>query len=163
MIVMNRFAACCLPLTMLLLAGTAAAKADSAVAQTTFDSNLGGWTSNTPDDVKWNSKGGNPGGEALFTDITSGVGTIMIAPSSFLSKKIDFTKLNGKGYISYQQRMVKETGVLGTGNYNITMSGPGGTATFTGALSIVQKKKNKWTTIVAPLVEADWVLSNGST
>jgi hypothetical protein len=138
------------------------ARADSAVAQTTFDSDLGGWTTNTPSDVKWNSTGGNPGGEALFTDLTSGVGTVMLAPSSFLSPTINFTRLNGKGYISYQHLMVKETGVQGIGNYNIAMSGPGGAASFTGALAIVLEKKNKWTTIVAPLVEADWVMSSGT-
>lgn len=146
----------------LWLSAGALAKADSAVAQTTFDSDLGGWTSNTPGDVKWNKSGGNPGGEALFTDLTSGVGTVMMAPSSFLSKKIDFTKLNGKAYISYQHRMVKETDVQGTGNYNIAMSGPGGAASFTGALAIIAKKNNKWITIVAPLVEADWVISSGT-
>lgn len=140
---------------------TAALAADSVVAQTTFDSDLGGWTTNTPPDVKWNATGGNPGGEALFTDETSGVGTIMIAPASFLSPAVNYTKLNGKAYISYQHRMVKETGVLGTGNYNIVMSGPGGTATFVGAVAIILAKKNPWVTVVAPLIEADWMMSNG--
>jgi len=140
---------------------TAALAGDSVVAQTTFDSDLGGWTTNTPPDVQWNATGGNPGGEALFTDKTSGVGTIMIAPASFLSPAMNYTKLDGKAYISYQHRMVKETGVLGVGNYNIVMSGPGGTATFTGALAIILAKKNPWVTVVAPLVEADWVMTNG--
>ena len=85
----------------------------------------------------------------------------MIAPASFLSPAVNYTKLNGKAYISYQHRMVKETGVLGVGNYNIVMSGPGGTATFTGALAIILDKKNPWVTVVAPLVEADWAMSNG--
>lgn len=143
------------------LSGGAFAKGDSVVVQTTFDSDLGGWTTNTQPDVKWSATGGNPGGEALFTDVTIGVGTIMIAPSNFLSPAVNFTKLDGKAYISYQHQMVKETGVLGTGNYNIVMSGPGGTATFGGALSIVLDKKNPWITVVAPLVEADWVMAAG--
>ncbi len=141
---------------------SAALAGDSVVAQTTFDSDLGGWTTNTPPDVKWNATGGNPGGEALFNDVTNGVGTIMIAPASFLSPAVNYTKLNGKAYISYQHRMVKETGVLSIGPYNIVMSGPGGTATFTGAQAIILAKKNPWVTVVAPLVEADWVISSGS-
>jgi hypothetical protein len=147
--------------TTLSFSTAALAKSDSVVASTTFDSDLGGWTANTPPDVQWNAKGGNPGGEALFTDVTNGVGTIMLAPSNFLSPAVNFTKLDGKGYISYQHQMVKETGVLGTGNYNIVMSGPGGTATFTGALAIILPKKNPWVTVVAPLIEADWVMTSG--
>src|SRR3569832_1450864 len=146
--------------TTLLLSGNALA-ADSIVAQTTFDSDLGGWTTNSPPDVQWNATGGNPGGEALFNDVTNGVGTIMIAPASFLSPAVNYTKLNGKAYISYQHLMVKETGVIGIGNYNIVMSGPGGTATFTGATAIVLPKKNPWVAVVAPLVEADWSMSSG--
>jgi len=37
--------------------------------------------------------GGNPGGEALFTDKTSGVGTIMIAPASFLSPAVNWPQI----------------------------------------------------------------------
>jgi|GEM_PF-4576602 len=158
---MNRSTAFLAAFATTLCFSTATLAADSVVAKTTFDSDLGGWTANTPPDVQWNATGGNPGGEALFTDKTSGVGTIMIAPASFLSPAVNYTKLNGKAYISYQHRMVKETGVLGVGNYNIVMSGPGGTATFTGALAIILDKKNPWVTVVAPLVEADWAMSNG--
>jgi len=158
---MNRSTAFLTAFAAALCFSTVALAADSVIAQTTFDSDLGGWTTNTPPDVQWNATGGNPGGEALFTDKTSGVGTIMIAPASFLSPAVNYTKLNGKAYISYQHRMVKETGVLGVGNYNIVMSGPGGTATFTGALAIILDKKNPWVTVVAPLVEADWAMSNG--
>jgi hypothetical protein len=147
----------------LCLSSTAfAAGADTVIVKTTFDSDLGGWTTNTAPDVSWSAKGGNPGGEALFNDVTSGVGTFIYAPSTFLSPAINFTKLDGKAYISFQHRMVKETGANSTGNYNIVISGPGGTATFAGGLSIVQAKKNPWMTVVAPLVEADWVMSGGT-
>ena len=128
---MNRRIAFLASIAVALSFSTAAlAKGDSVVVQTTFDSDLGGWTTNTTPDVKWNATGGNPGGEALFTDVTNGVGTVMRAPASFLSPAVDYTKLDGKAYISYQHQMVKETGVLATGNYNITISGPGGTASF---------------------------------
>src|ERR1700760_1175341 len=117
---MNRRIAFLASIAATLSFSTAAlAKGDAVVVSTTFDSDLGGWTTNTSPDVKWNATGGNPGGEALFTDVTIGVGTVMLAPSNFLSPTVNFTKLDGKGYISYQHQMVKETGVLGTGNYNI--------------------------------------------
>jgi hypothetical protein len=148
--------------TTICLSSAAFAAADSVIVKTTFDSDLGGWTTNTQPDVSWSAKGGNPGGEALFTDVTSGVGTVLLAPSTFLSPAINFTKLDGKAFISFQHRMVKETGVNATGNYALTMSGPGGTATFAGGLSIVLAKKNKWMTVVAPLIEADWMMSSGT-
>jgi hypothetical protein len=146
----------------LCLSGAAMAAGDSVLVKTGFDSDLGGWTTNTPPDVSWKSSGGNPGGEAFFTDVTLGVGTILIAPSTFLSPAVDFTKLDGKAYISYQHLMVKETEIQQVGNYNIVISGPGGTATFGGGQAIVLAKKNKWTTVAAPLIEADWVMSSGT-
>ena len=108
---MNRSAVAFVSFAALLcLSGTAFAKNDVVVVQTTFDSDLGGWTSNTPAEVVWNATGGNPGGEALFTD-GSGNGTYIIAPSAFLSPAVNYTKLDGKAYISFQHLMVKEGGV----------------------------------------------------
>ena len=159
---MNRTTVFAASIAATLCISTTAFAADTALARTSFDSDLGGWTANTPPDVTWKGTGGNPGGEAFFTDVTIGVGTVMIAPSSFLSPAINFTKLDGKGYISYQHRMVKEASVQSIGSYNIAISGPGGAASFNGAQAIVLAKNNKWVTIVAPLVESDWVVSSGS-
>ncbi len=94
---------------LVCLSGAAFAKSDSVVVQTTFDSDLGGWTSNTPAEVAWNATGGNPGGEALFTD-GSGNNTVLLAPSMFLSPAVNYAKLDGKAYISFQHQMVKEQG-----------------------------------------------------
>jgi hypothetical protein len=162
--IMNRNnAAFLLPFAaMLCLSGAACAKSDAVIAQTTFDSDLGGWTTNTTPDVAWSAKGGNPGGEALFTDITSGVGTVLLAPTTFLSPAVNYAKLDGKAYISYQHLMVKETDILAVGNYSLTLSGPGGAATFTGAQAIVLDKKNQWTTIAVPLLQADWTITSGT-
>lgn len=160
---MNRIFASVVSIAALLCpSGAAFAKSDSIVVQTTFDSDLGGWTTNTPPDVSWKASGGNPGGEAYFTDVTLGVGTFLYAPSAFLSPAVNFTQLDGKAYISYQHLMVKETEIQQVGDYNIVISGPGGTATFGGGQAIVLAKKNKWTTVVAPLIEADWVMSSGT-
>ena len=143
------------------LSGAALAKNDVVLVQTTFDSDLGGWTSNTPSEVVWSATGGNPGGEALFTD-GSGNSTILIAPSSFLSPAVNYTKLDGKAYITFQHQMVKEGGVTGTTPYVIHLSGPDGSANFTGANAIVLAKKNPWVTMAVPLLEADWTLNSGT-
>ena len=146
---------------VLCISGTALAGAsDSVVVKATFDSDLGGWTSNTPNEVVWNASGGNPGGEALFTDGSGNI-TVLLAPSAFLSPAINYTKLDGKAYISFQHLMVKESGVTGTSPYVIQISGPGGTATFTGAVATVLPKKNKWVTVAVPLLETSWTLNSG--
>jgi hypothetical protein len=159
---MNRCTKFLLPLAATIcLSSAALAAGDTVVVKSTFDTDLDNWTTNTTPDISWSAKGGNPGGMVAFTDVTSGVGTFLYAPAKFQSPAVNYTKLDGKAYISYQHLMVKETGVEAVGNYNIVISGPGGTATFAGALAIVLVKKNKWTTVVAPLVEADWVMSGG--
>jgi hypothetical protein len=54
------------------LTGTAPAlAADKALAQTTFDGDLGGWTTNRADEIVWSAGGGNPGGRAVYTEVSS--------------------------------------------------------------------------------------------
>src|ERR1700760_3916277 len=102
---MNRSAVAFVSFAALLsLSGAALAKNDVVVVQTTFDSDLGGWTSNTPSEVLWSETGGNPGGDALFTGGSVNA-TIMIAPASFLSPAVNYTKLDGKAYITFQHQM----------------------------------------------------------
>ena len=146
---------------LLCLSGTAFAKNDVVLVQTTFDSDLGGWTSNTPAEVVWSASGGNPGGGALFTN-SSGATSDLIAPSQFLSPAVNYTKLNGKAYFSWQHFLVTETSVTGGTPYEIRMFGPGGIeAKFDGAIATVAKK-NTWLTVAAPLLETDWTVTGGT-
>ncbi len=91
-----------------IFAGLVPARAaDKILAQSTFDSDLGGWTCNQSGALSWSAAGGNPGGRAVFTDKGSPQ-AYMNAPSSFLSGAIDYTKLNGKAYISWQHEIIQE-------------------------------------------------------
>jgi hypothetical protein len=161
---MRRSAASCLSLATLLLAGasgTAWAKGgDKVLVQATFNSDLEGWTTNTPAEVEWNAMGGNPGGEVLFIDASGGA-TYIQAPERFLSPAIDYKQLDGKAYVSWQHRMVDETAVQSTAPYSITLTGPGGAAHFNGAPAIVAAK-NSWVTVAAPLLQSEWTVTNGT-
>jgi hypothetical protein len=97
------------------------------IASSTFDTGLGGWTSNTPSQIAWQSTGGNPGGYVRFTD-ASGDGTVVWAPSSFLG---NYASL-GVSSISFDANIIAETKVQSVGQYEIDLSGPGGSATFLG-------------------------------
>src|SRR5262249_15987894 len=83
------------------------AHADRILAQTTFDSDLGGWNCSQPSALSWSASGGNPGGHALFTDKGSPQG-YLIAPSSFLTGSVNYSRLDGKAYISWQHQVIKE-------------------------------------------------------
>src|ERR1035441_676075 len=102
------------------------AEAD-VVASSTFDAGLGGWTSNTPSQIAWQSNGGNPDGYLRFTDAT-GDSTVVWAPSSFLG---NYASL-GVSSISFDDNIIAETQVQSVGQYEIDLSGPGGSATFLG-------------------------------
>lgn len=159
---MNRAAAFVLPLAaMLCLSSAARAAGDKVLVKSTFDSTLDGWTSNTPAEVQWNASGGNPGGEALFTN-ASGSTSDLIAPVKFLAPAVNYAKLDGKAYFSWQHLLVTETGVTGGTPFEIRLFAPGGIeAKFDGGIATVSKK-NKWLTAVAPLVGPDWTVTGGT-
>jgi hypothetical protein len=140
--------------------GASAQAADKVLVQTTFDSDLGGWTATVPAEVAWSAGGGNPGGRAVFTQSVSGPCSL-IAPSAFLSGAVNYTALNGKGYISFQHEVVLEKGVSNVEHYTITMKGPGNEAVFTGGEPLASPT-NKWVTVAAPLVRADWTITQGN-
>lgn len=102
------------------------AEAD-VIASSTFGADLGGWTSNTPSQIAWQSTGGNPGGYLQFTD-ASGDSTVVLAPASFLG---NYASL-GVSSISFDDNIIAETLVGTVYPYEIDLSGPGGSATFLG-------------------------------
>ena len=150
-------------LSILAVLGTLCAmpaQADKILAQTTFDTDLGGWTCSEPAALSWSAGGGNPGGRAVFSE-TGGTQATMIAPASFLAGAINYSKLNGKAYISWQHQVVQEIDVRDNYPYQITISGPGGSAIFTASRPTTFNI-GPWRQLVAPLVEADWTVTNGS-
>ena len=115
-------------LVALAIAGFTCSEAQAGViASSTFDTGLDGWTSNTPSQIAWQSTGGNPGGYIQFTD-ASGDSTVVWASSSFLG---NYASL-GVSSISFDDNIIAETQVQSVGQYEIDLSGPGGSATFLG-------------------------------
>jgi hypothetical protein len=125
------------------------------IAQSTFDTSLDDWTSNTPSQVTWSKSGGNPDGFMLFEDAT-GASTVVDAPAAFLGND---SALNGVGTISYDDKIIAETGIQSISPYEIDLSGPGGSATWTGA---TPKGVTGWVTLNVPFDEADWKINSGT-
>jgi hypothetical protein len=125
------------------------------IAESTFDTSLDGWTSNTPSQISWSKTGGNPGGFMLFEDAT-GDSTVVDAPSAFLR---NYSALNGVGTISFDDKVIAETGIQSISPYEIDLSGPGGSATWTGA---TPKGVTGWVTLNVPLVQSDWKIDSGT-
>jgi hypothetical protein len=98
------------------------------IAESTFDTSLDSWTSNTPAQISWSKTGGNPGGFILFEDVTNDW-TVVDAPKTFLG---NYTALNGVGTISFDHKIIAETGIQSLSPYEVDLSGPGGSATWLG-------------------------------
>jgi hypothetical protein len=125
------------------------------IAESTFNTGLDSWTSNTPSQISWSKTGGNPGGFILFEDAT-GDETVVDAPAAFLR---NYTALNGVGTISFDHKIIAETGIQSISPYEVDLSGPGGSATWTGA---TPKGLTGWVTVNVPLVESDWKINSGT-
>lgn len=124
------------------------------IAVSTFDTSLDGWTSNTPSQISWSKTGGNPGGFILFEDVTN-AWTVVDAPTAFLG---DYSALK-VGSISFDHKIIAETGIQSLSPYEIDLSGPGGSATWTGA---TPKGVTGWVTENVPLVQSDWTINSGT-
>lgn len=143
------------------------AGAVKVIAKSTFDSSLDGWSSsNSPaSQVTWDSSGGNPDGYAKFVDAGDGV-TYLVAPTTATSKWIGnylAEGLNG-GVLSFDHKIFSS----GTGDtynkYEVMLSGPGGSATWTGETAAVTDFKTPWVTVDVPLnpSNAGWMVTSGS-
>jgi hypothetical protein len=125
------------------------------IAGSTFGTNLDGWTSNTPSQISWSKTGGNPGGFVLFEDET-GDWTVLDAPAKFLGS---YSALNTVGTISFDHKIISETDIASFSPYEVDLSGPGGSATWTGA---TPTGLTGWVTVNVPLVQSDWHLNSGT-
>jgi hypothetical protein len=139
-----------------LFALVGAQAAEAALASTTFDADLEGWTSNTPAQVRWAPTWGNPGGYAKFVDATAAV-TWVLAPSEFLG---DWSGLDGVESILFDHKLIDVgEGIEQYCPYTVVISGPGGRATWQGD---TPDGPTGWVGVAAPLVEAGWTVNNGS-
>lgn len=122
---------------------------------TTFTGSLEGWGS---PHSSWQSTGGNPGGYLRLVNPVPPPFESVVAPSTFHG---DWRWLDGAGVIRYDH-VIFTAGTQISGSaapHWIQLSGPGGIATWTGA---IVTGATPWTTIAAPLRQSDWVVSSGT-
>ena len=117
----------------------------------TFENDFDGWTSTVG--VNWQSSGGNPNGYLRFIDSGPANGGQLFAPSKFLG---DWTSFDGSGQLSYDFR-VFQTGPPYFAR-GVRISGPGGTASWTGPTATDQ---TGWTKSVVPIRADAWTVSAG--
>lgn len=121
---------------------------------TTFSGSLEGWTSSHS---TWQATGGNPGGYCRLVNPVPPPFEAIVAPQGFRG---DWRWLDGTGAIRYDHAIFSTgSGIAGTAPHWIQLSGPGGTATWTGALPT---GATTWTTLTAPLRQSDWTVVSGS-
>ena len=134
--------------------------AQIVIAESTFDTDLDGWTipqeGADSDSWFWSSTGGNPGGYGQFFDKPNPVGNAS-APSKFLG---DWRQLDSVGTLSFDHLVIDTGDLAGFGPYFASIEGPGGRAVWNGDL--VPTAPTPWTTIEAPVAESAWQIELGS-
>lgn len=145
------------------------AGAQQVSAESTFDSSTDAWTSDIPGDIARKANGGQSGGFMRFND-TVGGGTFLIAPAKFLGDYRPLARKTGPvcgarprparcdGSIAFFHRIVAVTNVVSIDPYSVVMSGPGGSATWKGA---VPEGETGWVKVKAPLRKSHWVVTSG--
>lgn len=132
------------------------AVAGGAIATSTFDSDLDGWTLAGNPSLSHQATGGNPGGFALYNDTGGPLGDgWLVAPSAYLG---DWTDLEGVGSLSWDHRMLVTMWGADILTGQATISGPAGSAFFDSGLSFA----GQWQTFVAPISASSWQITGGT-
>lgn len=120
-----------------------------------FNAGLDGWTAIGSGSPSHSAAGGNPLGFARFDDIPGAGGDgFLVAPAKFLG---DWTPLDDNGALKWDHIIVSVGDAPDIVNASATIAGPGGNATYFGALH-----QTTWTTFSAPINSADWLVGSGS-
>ena len=131
--------------------------ANAIDVESTFDTDLDGWTSTAPAEIAWTADGGNSGGYVRFEDMSSDW-TRIYAPPKFLG---DWSALNGTGLLSFDHRLFDLGRVPDTvAWYVVDMSGLGGDTTFSQRFDPVTP--TDWISVEVPILEAEWGLNEGT-
>ena len=124
------------------------------IAESTFDTSLDGWTSNTPSQISWSKR-------EVIRAVSSCLRIRRCLDRRQRTRDV-FRKLlgvNEVGTISFDHKIIAETGIQSLSPYEIDLSGPGGSATWTGA---TPKGVTGWVTLNAPLLKSDWTINSGT-
>lgn len=117
----------------------------------TFDTDADGWTFSY--DHSWRSTGGNPGGYIHYIDTTADAW--VYAPSKFLGDWIT----EGATHLTYEINIFDTGSVYLVGNYQVMISGPGGTALWVGPKAYGEVG---WKLLDVPILESDWTVVSGT-
>lgn len=121
-----------------------------------FDTNVDGWGGAG---VRFVSQTGNPPGSMEYQEVYAGAG-FASAPAKFLGV---WSHLNGRGSIVFQHRVPRaglDPGYWGAvGPRQLRLSGPGGSATWTGAAPAFS---DNWVNVVARLNASEWTVTRGT-
>jgi hypothetical protein len=90
-----------------------------------------------------------------FVD-ASGLGSRIIAPASYLG---DWSLLENVGSIQYEHRVIQHSGSQ-TARYQVAISGPGGSATWSGP--VASTTAGPWVPVTVPLTEEAWCVTSGA-
>ena len=147
---------------LFLLAIAPTTGAAAVIAFSGFDSGFDGWSEgigNHPSTFTWQASGGNPSGYVKFDNNFGPIAsTRMSAPSSFLG---DWSA-KGVETFSYDIAIFQTGDYVGSPTaHNVYISGPGGSATFTGP-SAGSSPSSDWMNISAGIDESLWSVSSGS-
>ena len=127
--------------------------ADTAVGYpivSTFETQTEGWTLRGSGRLSFKAAGGNPGGFLRYDDVagTGGDGWI-IAPAKFLG---DWSFLDQRGVLSWDHIIINPGGSASILKGTATISGPGGSATFTSPNYFT----TQWQTFSVPISQTAW-------
>ncbi len=126
------------------------------IAQSDFETEADGWTCVGDGDWSWQSSGGNPSGYLLSIDPGFGLNTFAIAPQKFLGS---WTSLDGHGTLSYDFQVFVGHAAPDEAP-NVTISGPGGSATALTAAGPVDL--STWARCSVPIRAAEWTMQSGT-
>lgn len=120
-----------------------------------FNAGLDGWTAIGSGSLSHSVAGGNPLGFARFDDIPGAGGDgFLVAPAKFLG---NWSTLDGIGVLNWDHIIVSLGDAPDIVNASATIAGPGGGATYFGALH-----QTSWTTFSAPINSANWSINSGT-
>jgi hypothetical protein len=127
------------------------------VAESYFESDLGGWelSPGPQEQLTWEPREGEPGGYARFED-TSPTDQYARAPADYLG---DWSWMDGVGYLHWEHRLFRLGQNPTIGDYRAVIAGPGGRATFTlpGPSGVTG-----WEHVTAHIYEGSWTVEEGT-
>jgi hypothetical protein len=138
-----------------LLLATAGPGVASAQVETTFDTDLGGWTILGDNTFFWNPTDGNPDGCLEVVDDAAGPWSVAIAPDTYLG---DWSAMTAADSLAYDAIHMPSAGQNGNPPYVFRIEGPGGSAEFEPG----SFPADQWNHLAVPIDSTGWNVKTGN-